>query len=126
MLPILESLARKAASKLAHGRHPSVIVLAPTRELANQVHGDFSKYAAVLGLSTVCVYGGAPMGPQEAALRRGQDVVVGTPGRIRDFLERGTLGLGSLRFRVLDEADEMLNMGFVDDVECAPPRRHAP
>ena len=117
VLPILESLARAASSKPAHGRHPSVIVLAPTRELANQVHADFQKYGAVLNLATVCVYGGAPMPPQEAALRRGVDVVVGTPGRVKDFLERGTLGLGALRFRVLDEADEMLNMGFVEDVE---------
>jgi ATP-dependent RNA helicase DDX21 len=119
VLPILECLARNApaGTRPAHGRSASVIVLAPTRELANQVHADFSKYGACLGLATVCVYGGAPMASQEAALRRGVDVVVGTPGRVRDFLERGTLGLGALRFRVLDEADEMLNMGFVDDVE---------
>ena len=117
VLPILECLARNSPGRPAHGRSASVIVLAPTRELANQVHADFSKYGACLGLATVCVYGGAPMASQEAALRRGVDVVVGTPGRVRDFLERGTLGLGSLRFRVLDEADEMLNMGFVDDVE---------
>jgi ATP-dependent RNA helicase DDX21 len=75
------------------------------------VHEDFNKYGAVVGLTTVCVYGGAPMQNQEYALRRGVDVVVGTPGRVKDFVERGSLDLSKLRFRVLDEADEMLNMG---------------
>ena len=75
------------------------------------MHEDFNKYGAVVGLTTVCVYGGAPMQNQEYALRRGVDVVVGTPGRVKDFLERGSLDLSKLRFRVLDEADEMLNMG---------------
>ena len=75
------------------------------------MHEDFNKYGAVVGLTTVCVYGGAPMQSQEYALRRGVDVVVGTPGRVKDFLERGSLDCSKLRFRVLDEADEMLNMG---------------
>ena len=80
------------------------------------MHEDFNKYGAVVGLSTVCVYGGAPMQSQEYALRRGVDVVVGTPGRVKDFVERGSLVMDKLRFRVLDEADEMLNMGFLEDV----------
>lgn len=120
VLPILESLTRSETFKVQrrqHGRAPSVLVLAPTRELAKQVHEDFQLYGSFVGLSTVCVYGGAPYAPQEGALRKGVDVVVGTPGRIKDHLERGTLNLKTLRFRVLDEADEMLNMGFVDDVE---------
>lgn len=120
VLPILESLTRSETFKVQrrqHGRAPSVLVLAPTRELAKQVHEDFELYGSFVGLSTVCVYGGAPYAPQEGALRKGVDVVVGTPGRIKDHLERGTLNLKTLRFRVLDEADEMLNMGFVDDVE---------
>jgi len=121
VLPILESLARAPPRP---GRAPSVVVLAPTRELAKQVHEDFEKYGAVLRLQTVCVYGGAPMGAQEAALRRGVDVVVGTPGRVKDFVERGTLDMSALKFRVLDEADEMLNMGFVEDVEVRA--MHAP
>jgi superfamily II DNA/RNA helicase len=75
------------------------------------VHEDFETYGAAVGLSTVCVYGGAPMQNQEYALRRGVDVVVGTPGRVKDFVERGSLNMSNLRFRVLDEADEMLNMG---------------
>jgi ATP-dependent RNA helicase DDX21 len=117
VLPILESLTQNGVKNLQRGRTPNVIVLAPTRELAKQVHADFETYGNAVGLSTVCVYGGAPYGPQENALRRGVDIVVGTPGRIKDHFERGSLNLKTLKFRVLDEADEMLNMGFVDDVE---------
>ena len=119
VLPILESLARSggAGGRPASGRPPRVVVLAPTRELAKQVHEDFEKYGAVLSLATTCVYGGAPIAGQEQALRRGVDGVVGTPGRVKDMLERRALDLSALLFRVLDEADEMLNMGFVDDVE---------
>ncbi|XP_066394690.1 DEAD-box ATP-dependent RNA helicase 7-like [Miscanthus floridulus] len=120
VLPILESLvngANKTSRRTEHGRTPSVLVLLPTRELANQVHADFEFYGATFGLSACCVYGGSPYRPQEMALRRGVDIVVGTPGRVKDFIVKGTLNLKSLKFRVLDEADEMLNMGFVDDVE---------
>uniref|UniRef100_A0A0D6QTU2 RNA helicase n=1 Tax=Araucaria cunninghamii TaxID=56994 RepID=A0A0D6QTU2_ARACU len=120
VLPIVESLTSGRHAKdrsKAYGRAPSVIVLVPTRELAKQVHADFEVYGGAVGLSTCAVYGGAPYGPQEHALRRGVDVVVGTPGRIKDHIERSTLNLKSLKFRVLDEADEMLNMGFVEDVE---------
>lgn len=118
VLPVLESLTQGGQVKnLQRGRTPSVIVLTPTRELCKQVHADFEAYGGSVGLSTVCVYGGAPYGPQENALRRGVDIVVGTPGRIKDHFERGSLNLKNLKFRILDEADEMLNMGFVDDVE---------
>jgi ATP-dependent RNA helicase DDX21 len=118
VLPILESLTKTGqAQRQQRGRAPSVIVLAPTRELAKQVHADFEFYGNAVGLSTVCVYGGAPYGGQENAMRKGVDIVVGTPGRVKDFFERGTLNVKTLKFRVLDEADEMLNMGFVDDVE---------
>ncbi|KAL3696316.1 hypothetical protein R1sor_010392 [Riccia sorocarpa] len=118
VLPILESLSNNAEFKSSRTRRsPSVIVLAPTRELAKQVHADFQSYGQAVGVTTVCVYGGAPYGPQETALKRGVDIVVGTPGRIKDHLGRGSLDLRTLKFRVLDEADEMLNMGFVDDVE---------
>jgi len=119
VLPIVETLAIADAglARKAHGRAPRVVVLAPTRELARQVAADFDGVGGAHGLSTLCLYGGAPYAPQEGGLRRGVDVVVGTPGRVKDHLERGTLVLTSLRFRVLDECDEMLNMGFVDDVE---------
>ncbi|EFN57631.1 hypothetical protein CHLNCDRAFT_20835, partial [Chlorella variabilis] len=119
VLPIVERLAggQGAGGKRAFGRAPSVVVLAPTRELAKQVAADFEYYAKAFSLTTVCLYGGTQYGPQEGMLRRGVDVVIGTPGRVKDHLERGTLKLNQLRFRVLDECDEMLNMGFVEDVE---------
>ena len=97
---------------------PQVLVLAPTRELALQVSEAFDRYAAHLkGLHVLPVYGGQGYGVQLSALRRGVHVVVGTPGRVMDHLEKGTLDLSGLRFVVLDEADEMLNMGFAEDVE---------
>ncbi|XP_020114706.1 DEAD-box ATP-dependent RNA helicase 7 [Ananas comosus] len=120
VLPILESLTNgkhKASRKTGYGWPPSVLVLLPTRELANQVHADFEFYGGAVGLSSCCLYGGSPFRSQELALKRGVDIVVGTPGRIKDHIERGTLDLKSLKFRILDEADEMLNMGFVEDVE---------
>ncbi|KAL5570082.1 hypothetical protein UlMin_026657 [Ulmus minor] len=120
VLPLLESLTNgpaKAARKTGYGKAPSVIVLLPTRELATQVYADFEVYGGALGLTACCLYGGSPYQPQENKLRRGVDIVIGTPGRIKDHLERKNLDLSSLRFRVLDEADEMLRMGFVDDVE---------
>ena len=97
---------------------PQALVLAPTRELALQVSEAFERYAAHLpGLHVLPVYGGQGYGVQLSALRRGVHVVVGTPGRIMDHLEKGTLDLSELRFLVLDEADEMLKMGFAEDVE---------
>jgi ATP-dependent RNA helicase DeaD len=97
---------------------PQALVLAPTRELAIQVCEAFEKYAAQMkGVHVLPVYGGQAYGVQLSALRRGVHVVVGTPGRIMDHLAKGTLDLTELRFLVLDEADEMLNMGFADDVE---------
>ncbi len=97
---------------------PQALVLAPTRELALQVCEAFERYAARLkGVHVLPVYGGQGYGVQLSALRRGVHVVVGTPGRIMDHLDKGTLDLSELRFLVLDEADEMLNMGFAEDVE---------
>ncbi len=97
---------------------PQALVLAPTRELALQVCEAFERYAGQMrGVKVLPVYGGQGYGVQLSALRRGVHVVVGTPGRIMDHLEKGTLDLSELRFLVLDEADEMLNMGFAEDVE---------
>ena len=97
---------------------PQALVLAPTRELALQVCEAFESYAARLrGVHVLPVYGGQGYGQQLSALRRGVHVVVGTPGRIMDHLDKGTLDLSELRFLVLDEADEMLKMGFAEDVE---------
>ncbi|WP_133001044.1 DEAD/DEAH box helicase [Luteimonas arsenica] len=100
-------------------RKPQVLVLAPTRELAIQVAEAFQKYAAFLpGFQVLPIYGGQGYGPQLQALRRGVQVVVGTPGRVIDHIEKGSLDLSELRMLVLDEADEMLRMGFIDDVEA--------
>ncbi len=110
------------------GREPQVLVLVPTRELALQVAEAFQRYAARMpGFHVVPIYGGQSYQPQLNALRRGVHVVVGTPGRVIDHMNRGTLKLGSLKLLVLDEADEMLAMGFVDAVESileqTPPQR---
>ncbi|MDQ1752670.1 MAG: ATP-dependent helicase DeaD [Pseudonocardiales bacterium] len=99
-------------------RTPQALVLAPTRELALQVSEAIGKYAHYLpGLNVLPIYGGQSYGIQLSGLRRGAHVIVGTPGRIMDHLDKRTLDLTELRFLVLDEADEMLNMGFAEDVE---------
>ena len=100
-------------------RTPQALVLAPTRELAIQVAEAFQKYSKGLdGFHVLPIYGGQAYGPQLSALKRGVQVVVGTPGRVIDHLTRGSLDLSELRCLVLDEADEMLRMGFIDDVEA--------
>jgi len=102
----------------AQQKKPQALVLAPTRELAIQVSEAFQRYAVHLpNFHVLPIYGGQGYEPQLSALRRGVQVVVGTPGRVIDHLERGTLDLSALKSLVLDEADEMLRMGFIDDVE---------
>ena len=120
-LPILADIDPNLAA-------PQALVLAPTRELAIQVSEAFQKYAHHLpGFHVLPIYGGQSYTPQLQALRRGVQVVVGTPGRVIDHLERGSLDLSKLKTLVLDEADEMLRMGFIDDVEAVlqktPPNR---
>src|SRR5271156_1219754 len=110
------------------GREPQVLVLVPTRELALQVAEAFQRYASRRkGFPVLPIYGGQSYQPQLNALRRGVHVVVGTPGRVIDHMNRGTLKLTGLTLLVLDEADEMLRMGFVDAVESileqTPPKR---
>lgn len=109
-------------------RDPQILVLAPTRELALQVAEAFQTYARHLpGFHIVPIYGGQGMDTQLRQLRRGAQVVVGTPGRVMDHMRRGTLSLSGLNALVLDEADEMLNMGFIEDIEWileqTPPKR---
>jgi ATP-dependent RNA helicase DeaD len=109
-------------------RPPQALVLAPTRELAIQVAEAFQKYAAKIpGFHVLPIYGGQSYGPQLSALKRGVHVVVGTPGRVLDHMKRGTLDLTQIKCLVLDEADEMLRMGFIEDVEYVlketPPER---
>ena len=94
------------------------IVLLPTRELALQVAAEIARISAQSGLSIVPVYGGAPMGRQIEQLRAGGQIVCGTPGRILDHLRRGTLRLDKVKCAVLDECDEMLSMGFQEDIEA--------
>ncbi len=108
-------------------RGPQVLVLAPTRELALQVADEFGKIGKHLDVKELAVYGGQPIDRQIRALRAGVSVVIGTPGRVLDHLERRTLKLDHVRAFVLDEADEMLSMGFIEDIEQVmehlPPER---
>ncbi len=99
-------------------REPQALILAPTRELALQVATAFETYAKQMpGLNVVAVYGGAPMGPQLKAIRQGAQVIVATPGRLVDHLRRDEKVLSTIQHLVLDEADEMLKLGFMDDLE---------
>ena len=110
-LPILALLDLKL-------KLPQVLVLAPTRELAIQVAEAFQKYARHMpGFHVLPIYGGSDYTGQLRQLKRGVHVVVGTPGRVMDHMRRGSLDLSELKTLVLDEADEMLRMGFIDDVQ---------
>jgi ATP-dependent RNA helicase DeaD len=112
-LPVLQRLT-------TDGRDagPAALVLVPTRELAEQVSQAVHRYGRDLGVRVLPVYGGQPIGRQLQALQRGVDVIVGTPGRVLDHIDRATLRLGAVRTVVLDEADEMLDMGFAEDIEA--------
>ncbi|MFM7806611.1 MAG: DEAD/DEAH box helicase, partial [Planctomycetota bacterium] len=112
-LPMLERIGRERAEPLK----PLGLVLVPTRELALQVAQAFASYGKSVGVRLVAIYGGAPARQQIEALRRGVDVVIATPGRALDLCNRGSLRLGNVRTVVLDEADEMLEMGFIEDIE---------
>ena len=112
-LPVLQGLI---AGRRDAG--PAALVLVPTRELAEQVSQAVHRYGRDLGVRVLPVYGGQPIGRQLQALQRGVDVVVGTPGRVLDHIDRATLRLGDVRTVVLDEADEMLDMGFAEDIEA--------
>ena len=122
-LPMLQRITEEGVPR---GR-TNALILVPTRELAMQVAEAIHKYSRGLDLSVVPLYGGAAMDLQIRALKRGVDVVVATPGRALDHLQRRTLKLDSVRVLVLDEADEMLDMGFAEDIEAilaaTPPER---
>ena len=111
-LPILQRIGHAAKAR------PSALVLVPTRELAIQVGEAMQRYGKELRMSVLPVYGGQAIGPQLHALKRGVDVVVATPGRALDHIRRGTLKLNDVKVVVLDEADEMLDMGFADDLDA--------
>jgi ATP-dependent RNA helicase DeaD len=113
-LPLLQLLAAPDDRR----PRPLALVLVPTRELAVQVAEALRRYGRPLGASVLAVYGGQSFVPQCRALKRGVDIVVATPGRAHDHLRRGTLSLGSTAAVVLDEADEMLDMGFAEDLDA--------
>lgn len=121
-VPLLQRITAGADARPLNGT-PRALIVVPTRELCLQVHGDLSdaaKYLKAEGdrpLSVVSIYGGRPYEPQIEALRAGADVVVGTPGRLLDLSQQGHLQLGGLSMLVLDEADEMLDLGFLPDIE---------
>ncbi|KAM5321078.1 nucleolar RNA helicase 2 [Glossophaga mutica] len=113
-IPLIEKLLGELQDR-KRGRAPQVLVLAPTRELANQVSKDFIDITKKLAVA--CFYGGTPYGGQIERMRNGIDILVGTPGRIKDHLQNGKLDLTQLKHVVLDEVDQMLDMGFADQVE---------
>ena len=115
-LPLIARLVAEGRP-LKRGRPTRMVVLAPTRELARQVAEVAAELGAVHGLRVELFHGGVPYPPQRRVLRDGLDVLVGTPGRIIDHLQNGELDLSGVHYAVLDEADEMLNMGFKEDVE---------
>ncbi|CAF0793439.1 unnamed protein product [Rotaria sordida] len=114
-IPIVELLQNDASFKLIRGRAPRVLVLAPTRELTNQISDDFQSVAS--DLSIVTIYGGKKYEDQEKNIRNGCDILVATPGRLKDIVDKGKLDLTKVKHVILDEVDRMLDMGFIDDVE---------
>jgi len=115
VLPLLHRLAASPASHV-RGHHPRALVLTPTRELAQQVQIAVAKYGRFLTLRSVSIYGGVSMDNQLKLLKRGADIVVATPGRLLDHMQRGSIDLSHIQILVLDEADRMLDMGFIHDV----------
>ncbi|KAG7139772.1 ATP-dependent RNA helicase DBP3 like protein [Verticillium longisporum] len=111
-LPLVESISKMKK------RCIKAVVVSPTRELAMQTHEQTAQLAAHLGLKSVCVYGGASKDEQRSLLQRGADIIVATPGRLKDFMSDGTVDLSHSRFAVLDEADRMLDKGFEDDIKA--------
>jgi len=117
-LPLLHRLARHANNSPSPARHPvRALILAPTRELAMQVQESVKTYSKYLGLRSVSIYGGVDMKAQIAELKEGREIVVATPGRLLDHVEQKTVSFGSVEFLVLDEADRMLDMGFIPDIK---------
>jgi superfamily II DNA/RNA helicase len=116
-LPMLQRLLPHANTSMSPARHPvRGLVLTPTRELAEQVAENLKKYASKTALRVTCVYGGVDMDPQTEALRRGCEVVIATPGRLLDHLQQKNTSLSQVQIVVLDEADRMLDMGFLPDI----------
>jgi len=116
-LPLLNRLAPQASTSTSPARHPvRALILAPTRELAMQVYESVKMYSKHLPLRSTCIYGGVDMNPQIQELRRGIEIVIATPGRLLDHVQQKTIALGQVEMLVLDEADRMLDMGFIPDI----------
>ncbi|KON80274.1 DEAD/DEAH box helicase [Azoarcus sp. PA01] len=116
-LPLLQRLARHASTSTSPARHPvRALILAPTRELAMQVFESVRTYSKYVPLRSTCIYGGVDMKPQIQELRNGVEIVVATPGRLLDHVQQKTIQLGQVEMLVLDEADRMLDMGFIPDI----------
>ena len=117
-LPIIEKLAPQASTSTSPARHPiRALILAPTRELAIQVEESVKVYCKYLPLRSLCVYGGVNINTQIAALKNGVEILVATPGRLLDHVQNKTLSLSQVSILVLDEADRMLDMGFMPDLK---------
>ncbi len=112
-LPILDKLSEKNHES----KHPGALILTPTRELADQVGESFIDYGKFLNLNVVKIYGGVKINPQIEKLRSGTDIVIATPGRLLDHLQQKTINLSHIKILVLDEADRMLDMGFIKDIK---------
>ncbi|CAL93625.1 DEAD/DEAH box helicase [Azoarcus olearius] len=117
-LPLLHRLARHANTSTSPARHQTrALILAPTRELAMQVYESVKTYSKHLPLRATCIYGGVDMNPQIQELRRGIEIVIATPGRLLDHVQQKTINLTQVEMLVLDEADRMLDMGFIPDIK---------
>ncbi|MBC8243160.1 MAG: DEAD/DEAH box helicase [Verrucomicrobia bacterium] len=114
-IPLLQELAAEKMNP--EGRRPRALILAPTRELAAQIGDSITAYGRFLQVSHTVIFGGVGQGPQEKAMNRGVDIVVATPGRLLDLMGQGFVQLDAVKSFILDEADRMLDMGFVPDVE---------
>ncbi len=118
VLPMLQRLSSNAPRHPAHSRKsPRALILTPTRELAAQVEASIKAYGRHMSLTSAAIFGGVGFGGQAAQLRRGVDIVVATPGRLLDHFGQGNIGFSRVEFFVLDEADRMLDMGFIPDVK---------
>ncbi|HTJ96663.1 MAG TPA: DEAD/DEAH box helicase [Rhodocyclaceae bacterium] len=117
-LPLLQRLARHASSSPSPARHPvRALILAPTRELAMQVYENVVTYSKYIPLRSTCIYGGVDMKAQIAELKEGREIIVATPGRLLDHVQQKTVNFSQVEMLVLDEADRMLDMGFIPDIK---------
>ena len=117
-LPMLQRLARHASASSSPARHPvRALILTPTRELAMQVYESVKTYSKFLPLRAICLYGGVDIRPQIEELRQGREIIVATPGRLLDHVQQKTVAFTQVEMLVLDEADRMLDMGFIPDIK---------